>query len=234
MIVVAKTASILVCMAETLRFGFEKTRMCLDVPQDIMDNAVDSGCYTKQVLTFAQPEDRVVTSRPIEGGRRLTFSTQKTGRLPDRLKRDRCKQMVVVVDEVTQAAPDDRQDPSLSVEMGVDYINNGDRLGFNARVRWPDADPIDVQIAATRAMCRTAKSLRYMADVCPVEDLVYAQVDRERGVTLETNPMASASLDTDGDSYNLDDPVIDLSAHNMYSHEMQLICLSGLIAIARS
>ncbi len=67
-----------------------------------------------------------------------------------------------------------------------------------------------------------------------LDDLVYAQVNRQHGVTLETNPIASASLDTDGNSYNPEDSVIELSAHNMYAHEMQLICLSGLIAIARS
>lgn len=220
-------------MTDTLKFGFEKTRMCLDVPQAIMNDAVDKGDYLGRILRFAQPKDRVVISKPIEEGRRLIFSTRRAGNLPDKYKRDRCKQMVIAINEVVQAAPDNLQDPSLALELGDDYINDGDRFGFNAYVKWPDADLVAVQDIATKAMHRTAKDLKY-AQGCNLNGMVYAQLSRQYGVTLETNSIASASLDTDGTSYNPEDSVINLSAHNMYSHEMQLVCLSGLIAIARS
>lgn len=220
-------------MNRQLQFGFEGTRMCLDTPRAVFESAMTRGEYFARILGF-QANQGVVTSTPHEDGMRLVFNTPKIGRIADRrIKINRCKQVVTAIDEICERTPASQQDPSLSVEIGTSPIGDSNRYGFDATLKWPDAEPRDVQAAATIAMTQTAQDLRYMPRSI-LAGSVYAIVDRQNGVTLETNPMGSCTLDTDGNQYDPGGEVMDLYAHNLYSHEMQLICLSGLIAVARA
>jgi len=54
------------------------------------------------------------------------------------------------------------------------------------------------------------------------------------GITLETNPVGACSMDTDGTDYDEDSEKIKLYDHNLYNHEMQLICIAGLVALAKA
>ena len=119
-------------------------------------------------------------------------------------------------------------------------MNDTGRLAMAAEVRWPIAPPEVLHPLATSVMRRAALGLNYADGLLRATDyhyydhLVYAQISRENGVTLETNEMGSCSLGTDGMEYDSDAPIFNISAHNLYGVDQQLICLTGLLAIAQA
>jgi len=105
--------------------------------------------------------------------------------------------------------------------------------GMNAEILRPRVSDKAAALAATHAMQQMAHDLGTYADK-DIPGMVYAQVSTAQGITLETNPAGSSSMDTDGDEYEATSEKISLYAHNLYTHEMQLICISGLIALAKA
>ncbi len=140
-------------------------------------------------------------------------------------------------------------DPALRAELYTEPTFDG-RLGMLAEIRWPEQVTDDQALAqlATSAMVAAGKALRYMRDSerypgkkmnldqwkRHIEKQVYARVDRERGVILQSWGIGSCSLDTDGMNYEPVEPTFEVRAHNIYSPEQQLICLAGAVAIANA
>ncbi len=132
---------------------------------------------------------------------------------------------------------EDTEEP-ITVSVGsYESINGTGRLGLGFDVRWPNTIDISLNTLATSVMWRAAKELGYMrgnGSRDRYRDAVYAQVSRQHGVTLETNPMGSCSVGTDGSYYSPDDSIIELTAHNIVGVDQQFICLAGAVAIARA
>lgn len=230
--VLALKYSKLPLMTQTVRFRFVDSRMTLDVPNVVFDATMEKGEWFRRIVEFPARQ-RVVTANPIENGVRLQLNTKKGGNIQDRVtKHDRCKQMVTAIEEIAAQTPDKLQDQRLRVEIGTSPISDSDRYGFNATIKRPDTNISVVQSVATKAMRQTATDLRYMPKSI-LAGSVYALL-HENYMSLETNPMGSCSLDSDGMEYEPASPTVNLYAHNIYNHEMQLICLSGLIAIANA
>lgn len=220
-------------MIDVLKYGFDDSRICLDIPQDIFELAMDSSELLTQIVD-APANKRVVNTEANDGGTRLSLNTKRAGNSQDRyIKEFKCRDMVQALAEVATFTPRRKHDPALQVALGTERINNDDRFGMSAKLRWPSRSNSELRSIATQAMQQTALELHYVSQTI-LPDMVYAQIDRQRGVTLETNPVGSCSMDTDGGTYEADDPSMKLYAHNIYNHEMQLICLSGLISIARA
>jgi len=221
-------------MIETLRYGYEDSRMYVDVPQDIFDTAMTESEYLAKIIEY-RAQQRVVNAESMDGGTRLLLNTKRAGNIKyDYVKEDRAKQMVYAFSAVATYSSEYQRDPRLSVDMGVSRLADGARLGMMAAVAWPERTDREVQTLTTSAMRQTASELKYVSPTSFIPEIVYAQVYREHGVTLQTNPIGACDLGTDGMHYKPEDPTIELNAHNVYSHSMQLICLSGLIAIARA
>ncbi len=136
------------------------------------------------------------------------------------------------MNEVSGLAPAAQQDPCLTVRTGTRRINDGDRFGMDARLMWPATAPEILQVAATRVMRETAQELKFLPKSLIAN--VYASVDRNRGITLDAHPFANSSLDTDGNEYEPEDAIVKLYGHNIYNHQTQLVCLSGLIAVSHT
>lgn len=138
----------------------------------------------------------------------------------------------------------DLNDPQ-PVALGIgsyEGINGTGRLAVACEVRWPipQIDDGDISKLATDVMVRAATELDY-ADMGsragkrrPSSGLVYAHIQRSRGVVLETNEMGSCSVGTDGSIYDPDEPTFELRSHNIYGVDQQIICVTGAIAIARA
>jgi hypothetical protein len=126
----------------------------------------------------------------------------------------------------------------IAVDLGPYYAFGGsDRLGMAANVRWPRAPDNDVAKRATDIMQEAASNLKYAHDLARkygYKDMVYAYVSRQNGVVLETNPMGSCSIGTDGFDFRPEEPVFELHSHNLYAVEQQLVCLTGALAIAHA
>lgn len=126
--------------------------------------------------------------------------------------------------------------PNLSEDIGFTRRGYG-VFGMTAEILWPNLSDKEATHEATQAMRAMAHNLgTYSDEEMPL--YVAAEVNRSYGITLETNPVGSCSMDTDGSeyAYQLSEggtERVTLHAHNLYTHEMQLICISGLIALTR-
>ena len=120
----------------------------------------------------------------------------------------------------------------LEVQIGYERRGYG-VFGMHAEIVRPTVSDSRATEVATKAMRQMAHDLGTYPDK-DISKLVYAQVSTTHGISLETNSLISCTIDTDGDEYDANSEKIALSAHNLYSHEMQLICISGLIALAKA
>ncbi len=109
-------------------------------------------------------------------------------------------------------------------------------------VQWPNMSEQPIAALTTNVMRSVARDIRYSrsdndslaAHGRLVDMLVYSQIDRERGVTLETNPLGSCSVGTNGMWYDGGESSFNLESHNLYTHEQQLIVVAGAIALAHA
>lgn len=127
-------------------------------------------------------------------------------------------------------------DPQLSASIGAERIGAG-RMGMSALVMHPNLVDEEVEHEASEWMQAMATSFGYPqpnASKVFRSSTVFARYDRSRGVELETDPLISCGLTTTGGVYSPEDPVFELTMSNLYSHEQQIICLAGCIAIAKA
>ncbi len=217
-------------MAENLQYFFDESGIGIDVPYDIFHRAALGDMDFIDAIKLP-PSQKVLDIDESGKGIRLRPRLKRIGAIQDHVKKStRIKQVARVISGVSVSTPTERQDPMLNVYMSTHRLQDGTRLPMYAEVKRSTEDNIIMGQIATDSMRRTARELKYCGgDI--LDSMVYAQVD-DNGVTLETNPLASSSLDTDGSDYDNDSETIKVYAHNLYSHEMQLICLTGLIRLA--
>ena len=170
----------------------------------------------------------------------LVFDLARIGRRRDKSRRyEDLTRTTTVMAAVGNYPCLDETCPNLSISLGTEFTSG--RLPMVAQVKWPEGIK-DKELAAraTQTMRTVAKDLGYARDVVPghseyqrlIRDLVYADVQRQRWVSLQTNPMGSCALDTDGDEYSAEDHSFELWAHNLYSPDQQIICWAGAAALA--
>jgi hypothetical protein len=156
----------------------------------------------------------------------LFLDASAVKRQDDREERERRAETILQYVQEANTAQD------LDLSIGFEQRGYG-VYGMQAELQWPNVPDDQVSYFATTAMRQMAKDLgTYSNDMLP--GMVYARVRRSDGITLETNPVASSSMDTDGTEYHETAERVTLYAHNLYTHEMQLICISGLIALAKA
>lgn len=210
--------------------------MFVDVPQAVFDDAMSTFEVLPKIVEFPKNR-RVVLAEAGDDVTRLTFNTKRIGRLGDNIvaERDRLKHVIYALSAVSSCSMEaGLQDPNMTVNMSLRPIGSDDRLGMDAVLKWPESvGDFELQVIATNAMVLIANDLR-MHSPRLMDGTVYAMVSRDNGITLETNPMGSCSLDTDGATYDPSKPTMELWGHNIYNHKIQLVCLAGLIAIARA
>jgi hypothetical protein len=121
-------------------------------------------------------------------------------------------------------------------------MNDTGRLAIACEIRWPEPaiNNASLSTLGTAVMLRAATELDY-DDISQKprrhqrgRGLVYAHVDRQQGVVLETNEMGSCSMGTDGSWYRPEEAEFSISSHNIYGIDQQIICLAGAVAIARA
>lgn len=217
-------------MTEFLTYGHNDGAIELSIPDDIFQQATNE--YEILAGTLGLPSDQAlfvvdkVNDRTI-----LTTDLDKIAESQPE-KEIRLARVVYALGAVAEVAMlEGRKDPTMEVMMGVKVLVDGSRLGMKGRLNRALGDDGKLQAHATTIMRRTARRLQYMPESI-LDGSVYAMVHNNHGVAIETNPMGSCSLDTDGMTYQRDSDSVNVWGHNIYSHEIQVICLSGLIAVA--
>lgn len=122
-----------------------------------------------------------------------------------------------------------------TVDMSIKPVSTDHRYGMNVMLRWPQTDPESAANFASTQMRQFARTLDLHSGQSRdlLEDLVYAQARRDTGVSFQTNPMGSCSIESDHQDYT-SASTVDLWQHNLYNSQQQLICLVGAIAFANA
>ena len=124
------------------------------------------------------------------------------------------------------------QTSDLEIQIGFERRGYG-VFGMSAEMLRPTISDREASRIATEGMQQMARNLGIYSDD-QIPGMVYAFISQERGMVFETNPAGACSMDTDGMEYDPMSERISLNSHNLYTHEMQLICISGLIALAKA
>lgn len=202
------------------------------------------------------PYDRVMSSEKytiVEGGllvkSRLSHDSDESYDLfldatavrrsdDELIREEKAERILQLLDESNigndwvRGQEDDHQTSDLEVQIGYHRYAYG-IFRISAEIARPKVSDEVATIVATQAMRQMAYDLGTYTDSL-IPGLVYAQVSRADGITLESNSAGSCSMDTDGMHYDETSEMISLGDHNLYTHQMQLICISGLIALAKA
>lgn len=226
-------------MSKRLAYGFEtmslQRHMYADVPADILDriNARDSDLM-KLIDRLSSKPLRAIELAEDDNGTRMYFNAKRIGSIAmGPAQYVALRGVAETVTALEDWAEPGEEDSRMRVHMGTSSINNTGRYPMYADIAWADVSEEELGRIATGYMQSTAKKLQY-EDKGLIPSLVYAQVSKERGVTLQTNPMGSCSLETDGTFYDPASPRYELYAHNIYNHMQQYICFAGSVALAHA
>lgn len=225
-------------MIERLHYDMDDMgNMTLDVPRATFAATIDSSRLGE---ILEQPE-RLVVEEQQPGGHRLLFDRQAVefARSQKGDDRDACEvyasHWYATLHAIQQHVGDNQHDPRMKYEISegpIHDLSGQGRRGMRAELAWPLSDDRQASRLATHAMRQTGMSLGYLRR--GIEDSAFADASRETGVALEALNIGACSLDTDGHSYNPNASRISLKGHNVYSRQIALTCLSGLIVLARS
>lgn len=225
-------------MTEHLRYGIEMTdmnnRLFLDIPVTLVARIQKANVTVdKELRSLSAKQSRIIDLEPSRETVRLFINTKKIGtKREDQARRIAAHRAAALISWVDLLADTNEKDPDLTVEMPTTYTSDG-RLPMRAEVKWP-ARSSDEKMgqAATYFMRDTAYKLNYERKM--IDELVYGQVVRERGVILETNPLGSCNIGAGGSMYFPEQPTVELYQHNLYSPIQQLICFAGAVAFSKA
>ena len=225
-------------MTQQLTYGIETTpmnhRLFLDVPPSLVARVQqEHPAVDAELESLSAPKAGIIDSVLSDGAVRLALNSEKIGaRRDDQSRRQAARRIVALISTIDGVAYEEEQDPNLNVQMGTEHTIDG-RLHMRAEVTWPrHASDKKMRKVARYFMRTTADALNYERKL--IDELVYADVRRERGVTLETNPFGSCNIGAGGDGYHPERPTVELYQHNLYSPIQQLICLAGAVAMANT
>jgi hypothetical protein len=234
-------------MSERIAFGLSgdsNSMLQMDIPPAVLARIQEDGRF--RLPTSAKEMQRSpMLFEQLDGGVvRASVLNRRIGRLGDGSdKRLALTRVINLISWVDGFAEPSEQDEAIQIEVSSRPLQDGTRYGLDMEIAWPEADDSAAQDLATMAMRRAAVDLRYLRgdhrsrerQLRLVEQLVGASVARmgeHAGVSLIAHADGSCTADTDGSSYGYGMPKFGVYAHNLYSHEMQLLCITGGVAIA--
>lgn len=221
-----------------LNYGFEKTarnqRLYVDVPTALLERVQGMPDIIRNLERLSSKDIHAIDIETESTKSRLYVNAKKIGKLTlENRSNNAAKEVVQIITALDRCKDDVEADEKMSVVMGWQLLPDRQRYGMWAKITWPEAEAREVAKLSTDSMRDTASYLMEEPKWL-VDELVYADVSRAHGVTLETNPMGSCSIGTNGQDYDSTAPDFELHAHNIYNHSQQLICLVGVVALAKA
>lgn len=234
-------------MAERIAYGIDMTKPgntvpYIDLPKAVFRKLLDAEVIDVPASKKAQSKAPVVVSELSSDMHRATIMTRRIGRAPEQFRDGVSKDVISFFEGIHTWTDANEADPKISVDVWTGRLFDRTRLGIVMDVRWPNMSDQSMAALTTGVMRSIAKDIKYSRydNDSPakhgrlVDMLVYSQINRNQGVTLETNPVGSCSVDTDGMWYDSEESSFKLESHNIYTHEQQLIVIAGAIALAHA
>jgi hypothetical protein len=209
-----------------IRYGFKdinwkkRTRSLI---RTVMDPAFFVDAYEQHTelekhLTIAEQAGSVILEEiPGQQEIALTFDFARSFLRPTKSTKQKALQASIATLVAVCNTNTEDSDPLLNAKIGRDVTADG-LIGMHVEMR------------------QLAVDLRYRSDTPRVirTPMVYAQVNRARGITLETDPDGACNLGSDPARYEPGSPCIELVSNNICDPKQQVICLTGAIAVAHA
>ena len=220
-------------MTKTLQYGMNEQSVYLDIPDPVIQRIMRDDNSSLVRMSGVTRSRRVIEIDQHEDGWRLILEQGRVGNMHNAVVRGNAvRQMVASLVEVTTFTRPAEKDPLLDVTMELDRTHRRDPLGMKATLIWPDSSDRTLTLVASDAMRETAGLLGYV-NKNEVNAQVSALVERSRGISLSAMNARRSGIETIGSGYDPESEATVLVAHNLSQREMQLVCLSGLVAIAK-
>jgi hypothetical protein len=227
-----------------IRYGFKdinwkkRTRSLI---RTVMDPAFFVDAYEQHTelekhLTIAEQAGSVILEEiPGQQEIALTFDFARSFLRPTKSTKQKALQASIATLVAVCNTNTEDSDPLLNAKIGRDVTADG-LIGMHVEIQWPSIGGSVLAKLATRHMRQLAVDLRYRSDTPRVirTPMVYAQVNRARGITLETDPDGACNLGSDPARYEPGSPCIELVSNNICDPKQQVICLTGAIAVAHA
>lgn len=213
-------------MIEKLHYSTgEDGQVRIDVPKDVIHDVLG-----RRGALYEACRDRAgyVTARGVgEGDYRVVLDLSHMSRMRTQVGEQQVKRAVGGLSELEDGArAHEASDEWLSMEIATSSVGYGHYFtdAEFRRVRYNDQW---ASTLGTRAMQRAARAIRSG----PTDD-IGVNYETSRGVSFVAGGIISSSIETDGNEYQADSATVEVKGHNLYSPGLQLICISGIIAVA--
>lgn len=226
-------------MSETLRYGIDTGgrggKLYVEIPLALsVQISEEDSRLTEQIQTLSSNRNRLVDIDTSESHSRLSFYTNRLGRIGVEAWRSKATRQIV--DSLSRindyAYTAEVADPTLDLVMQATPTSRN-RYRIGGTVRWPQKSSEEIENVVTQYMQDMARQLRYKPQ--QFNSMVYASVHRDTtGVVLQTNPSSGCSTGTNSEVYHAEDEKFDMYSRNVLNNTQQLILLTGLVALARA
>ncbi len=218
-------------MTERLNYGLDHYRVFLDAPNRVVDRArYEDGEMTNLLSNRSHLIDvdrgltitrLCVNNEAISNTRQLSEANQ------------RARQVVHTLDKVARFSPLDQRDPNMAVVMESQKSEIISPFFMWSLLRVPDIPDDMLSEYVAQVMRRSAQDI-YLHPKRLIDDEVGVSIDGHTVINIEVAKSVSAGMKSDEYEKYSSDELVTLRSHNLTSHLMQLVCLSGLIAVAKA
>jgi hypothetical protein len=217
-------------MSDISRLSLEGSNVRMDVPSSAYERAIAATDFYNVDVVSSDTVEVHETGQDVQ----LLFRNDAIGRIHDFYDRSTAvNQLVRFMGHVQDSLYYEELDPALSFSFSAERYAYS-IFYADAQLPWPEGEVGDLSSIATNVMRQAAVDLNYIRDPSEIPATVGAVVDRRNGIMLLAGADGASGMMTDGSDYEPDDPILRLQGANLYQNEMQLTCLSGLIAITRA
>lgn len=227
-------------MAKTLEYGFEigkhgTRHLALMVPRKLWEDASEDRKLSRYLSMLAGNEHQAIKLLGLSKGRspvRVMINEKRIGK--SAIKPVLAKAVTGALVCLEEMAGPERQDPAIKTKLAIDPADPSGRLATHFTLTWPTGPESELAEIATDAMFESASRLGYSKPY-HIGQEVFAKVNRQKyGIRLRLDRELDQYLRTNREMHDPASKVVELNQSNLYSHEQQLICLAGSVAIAHA
>jgi hypothetical protein len=229
-------------MIERLKYGIHKAsngsgRVYVDVPSGIWAKIGQSPVVSAHIAGLKGQRVAAIEVRGMSetNASRVLINDRRFGPMPPERKEKALSSLMLVLAGIHLVANNvEATDPLIVAHMAIKRQAKTGVLQPELGVWLPSAQGTKLELAGTEQMENAAANLRF-GDSATIPHHVRAEVRRKEGVfTLHADhPTRGVSeMSAEHPDKSIVNRWVELRAHNMVTHEQQLICLAGAVAIA--
>jgi hypothetical protein len=220
----------------------EKPTITAEVPSEELVRLEASFPFFAESYTSLLRAKEITLTASSEGTTSIGLMLARIGRRSEAVRQGHLLSAVAVLD-VLSYLPDGDDDRLRDLTIEQSGVGADGRRRIDATIMWPEMHEADTSGFATRTMRLIARQLDYDRDQfnrsryeghigAVLQRYPSADSDVVSGASFIANAQGSCATETDGNTYDPSKPSFELTSHNIYSREQQLICLAGMIAVA--